>query len=85
MKKRTKSKDYIRVEPAEFYDTAIIKEAKDGKLTYSYHLLARSVMEEYGYEDIDMEQAYEWVDYNILPLQGLRGGFNVSYSNKHAT
>ena len=83
MKKRIKSKKYIRVEPAEFYDTAVIKESKDGCLTYSYHLLARSVMEEYNYEDIDMEQAYEWVDYNILPLQGLGGGFKVSYSNKY--
>jgi len=76
--------NYIRVEPADIYDQAIVKEAKGGQLTYSYWLLIDCVMEEYGYEDIDSEQAAEWVDYNIIGLMNHKGGFKVSYAQKHA-
>jgi hypothetical protein len=75
---------YIRIEPADIYDQAIVKESKDGQLTYSYWLLIDCVMEEYGYEDIDSEQAAEWVDYNIIGLMNNLGGFKVSYAQKHA-
>lgn len=71
---------FIRIEPHEIYDQAIIKQSPEGELTYSYWLLIDCVMEEYGYEDIDSEQAVDWVEYNILPL----GGFKVSYNRKYA-
>lgn len=71
---------YIRIEPREIYDQAIIKQSPEGELTYSYWRLIECVMEEWEYKDIDEESAVEWVEYNILGL----GGFRVSYNRKYA-
>lgn len=73
---------YIRIEPREIYDQAIIKESPKGELTYSYWRLIECVMEEWEYKDIDEQSAVEWVDYNIVGLAGM--GFKVSYNRKYA-
>lgn len=75
-----KKPQYIRIEPREIYDQAIVKEDDDGQLTYSYWLLIDCVMEEWEYDEGETCDAAEWVDYNILGL----GGFKVSYNRKHA-
>ena len=57
--------NYIRIEPAKEYDKAIHKQRRDGYITYDYWKLVRVCMRLHG-ESI--EDAIEWVEYNILGL-----------------
>lgn len=57
--------NYIRIEPAKEYDKAIHKQRRDGYITYDYWELVRVCMRLHG-ESI--EDAIEWVEYNILGL-----------------
>jgi len=56
---------YIRIEPAKEYDKAIHKVRKDGYITYDYWKLVEVCMR---LHDESIEDAREWVDYNILGL-----------------
>ena len=56
---------FIRIEPAKHYDYAIHKVRKDGYITYDYWKLVEVCM---LLHDESMEDAIEWVEYNILGL-----------------
>lgn len=57
--------NYIRIEPAKEYDKAIHKVRKDGYIIYDYWKLVEVCMR---LHDESIEDAIEWVEYNILGL-----------------
>jgi hypothetical protein len=71
----TMKKSYIKLEPHTAFKKAIVRESKDGCITYSYDLLIKVCME---LHDWDEQTAVEWVDYNILGFAC--NGFKVSYA-----
>ena len=73
---------YIKIEPSELYDLAVIKKAKNGMLTYSWYRLVEVCAYEYGF---GTEDAEDWVEYNILGHKGSGESqrFKVSNSLRH--
>jgi hypothetical protein len=70
-------KRFIRLEPKNFYDQAIVRKLKSGKLVYSYYKLIKITMKYYSLSADDAEQ---WVDYNILGLNdGSNSFFGICY------
>lgn len=57
--------DYIRIEPAKEYDKAIHRQRRDGYIIYDYWKLVEVCMR---LHDESMDDAIEWVEYNILGL-----------------
>jgi len=70
-------KQYIKLEPHTAFKKAIVKESKDGCITYHYDLLVKVCMD---LNDWDEDTAQEWVDYNIVSLAP--NGFKVSYAKR---
>ena len=56
---------YIRIEPAEEYDKAIHRQQRDGYIIYDYWKLVEVCMRLHAES---MDDAIEWVEYNILGL-----------------
>lgn len=76
----------IRLEPRKHFDRAIVGKAKDGRLIYSYYLLLDVCAELYGDEknpERMLEDAEDWVSYNIIGLDPLQKTFKISYAQKH--
>ena len=69
--------NYIRIEPAEEYDKAIHRQQRDGYIIYNYWKLVEVCMR---LHDESMEDAIEWVEYNILGLNdSIETYFGVHY------
>jgi hypothetical protein len=69
--------DYIRIEPAKHFDKAIHRQRRDGYITYDYWKLVEVCMR---LHDESMEDAIEWVEYNILGLNdSVETYFGVHY------
>lgn len=75
------AKHAIRIEPAEWYDLAIVGMSEDKVLIYSKYRLIDVCMLEQGF---DHETALDWVEFNIefIPSDK-KPGFRVSYARKH--
>lgn len=76
----------IRLEPRKHFDRAIVGKAKDGRLIYSYYLLLDVCAELYGDEknpERMLEDAEDWVSYNIIGLDPSQKTFKISYAQKH--
>ena len=74
MRKNSKA---IRIEPRLEYDKAVLKKSPDGTLVYSYYRLIKVTM---AINDFSVEDAKEWVDYNICQLDDGTGRyFKLSY------
>lgn len=56
---------FIRIEPAKEYDKAIHRQRRDGYITYDYWKLVEVCRRIQGES---LEDAIEWVEYNILGL-----------------
>lgn len=72
----------IRIEPRKAYDKAVLGKTKDGRLIYSYWRLIEVTLNLYfdGRTQQDMDDAVEWVDYNICGLNdGKETQFKLSY------
>ena len=65
-------KKFIRIEPRKYYDKAIVRKLKSGKLVYSYDKLIKVTIKEYK---MNQEDAQDWVDYNILGLNDCSNSF----------
>ena len=73
--------DAIRIEPAEWFDDAIIGTSKDGFLIYSYYRLVQVHMR---YMNESEDDSAEWIDYNVLGLTcDLHPVFKVSMARKY--
>ena len=71
---------YIRIEPHKQFKKAIHKVRRDGYITYNYWGMVEVCEKLY---DISLEDAREWVDYNILGLNDDKEGlFKVRYTNR---
>lgn len=71
--------DYIRIEPAKEYDKAIYRQRRDGYITYDYWKLVEVCMRLHAET---MEDAIEWVEYNILGLNDSEESyFGVRYAD----
>lgn len=71
--------NYIRIEPAKEYDKAIHKVRKDGYIIYDYWELVRVCMR---LHNESIEDAIEWVEYNILGLNdSIETYFGVWYED----
>mgnify|MGYP003134712737 CR=1 FL=1 len=57
-------------------DGAVLGYTDPGILVYSYQKLIDHFVEE---QEMDIGVAYEWVDFNVLPLASYRDGFVLVY------
>ena len=62
----------------EGLDYAIIGTDQDGLLVYDYNRMLVVFMSE---QDMDYEEAVEWIDYNVMGVMGGKG-FTVIYSEE---
>lgn len=77
-----KNPNAIRIEPRKAYDKAILGKTKDGRLIYSYWRLVDVTLELYFDDETEqsVDDAVEWVDYNICGLTDSKGTqFKLSY------
>jgi len=58
-------KGIFRIEPRKYYDKAIVRKLKSGKLVYSYYKLIEITKKKFNLSE---EGAEHWVDYNICGL-----------------
>ena len=73
---------YIRIEPHTQFKKAIHKVRKDGYITYNYWGLVEVCMR---LHDENVEDAIEWVEYNILGLNDSKQSlFGVRYADPEA-
>lgn len=69
--------DPIRLEPRSMYDRAITHVSDKNIATYSYWLLVECAAEQC---EVDVPDAMEWVDFNIVGLQaGSDDRFKIDY------
>lgn len=67
----------IRLEPRSTYDRAITHLSDKNVATYSYWLLVECAAEQC---EVDVPDAMEWVDFNIVGLQaGSDDRFKIDY------
>tara|TARA_E500000318_G_C3542568_1_gene205260 strand:+ start:241 stop:501 length:261 start_codon:yes stop_codon:yes gene_type:complete len=59
-------------------DSAVLGITDEGLLCYSYELLIDAFVSS---EDMTPEEAREWVEFNVLRLQGNGGYFQVVYTD----
>lgn len=71
----------IRIEPAEWFDDAIIGTSKDGFLIYSYY---RMIQVHMRYMNESEEDSAEWINYNVIGLTcDSNPTLKVSYAQKY--
>ena len=59
-------------------DDAVMGYTDPGILVYSYVKMADQFVE----EGMSRDEAYEWIDFNVLGLQGNGSGFSVLYHTR---
>ena len=67
----------IQIEPHDHFKKAILRKS-NSYFVYSYYKLIYVCMELYNF---NLDEAIEWVDYNIVPLSPM--GFTINYSDKY--